>query len=203
MNVRSHPLSQTLTIIAFGAVLGLGAMPSVAAERVLLKYGPISRSVPVRDLRQFADTGRPTRKLRRYLRAAKQNPVQVQNALTRPADINPVQLDRLLNSAPGDLLLREVGEVIHTPTDRANRRALRSALILDASDDRQITLIDTLENYPTPEVTVEGDRLVKVIRRFNQFRAYGERAQPAAEILGQGDRPFLERLIEGIDSLLK
>ena len=32
----------------------------------------------------------------------------------------------------------------------------------------KITLIETLQKYPTPEVHVEGDRLVEVVQRISQ-----------------------------------
>lgn len=190
--------------IGMGITCCLGMRPTLAAESVRLNYGPLSRSVPVSDLREFADTGKASRKLRKYMKVTNQEPARVQETLVNPVEMNPVQLDRLLNSEPGDLLLNEVGEVIHTPSDRSNRRALRSALILDASDDQQITLIDTLENYPTSEVEVEGDRLVKVIRRFNQFKAYGNDVQPIVEdVFGRDARPLLDTLLKGVGSFLK
>ncbi len=196
--------SLRILAIGVGMTCCVGMRPTFAAENVRLNYGPFSRSVPVSDLREFADTGKASRKLRKYMKVTQQDPARVQDTLVNPVEMNSVQLDRLLNSAPGDLLLSEVGEVIHTPSDRANRRALRSALILDASDDQQITLIDTLENYPTAEVEVEGERLVKVIRRINQFKAYGEDAQPLVDgVLGQDARPLLDNLLKGVGSFLK
>ncbi|MGB7414253.1 MAG: alpha/beta hydrolase [Thermosynechococcaceae cyanobacterium] len=189
-------------LVGAGVAVCLSANLTFAAEKVRINYGPISRSLPVSDLRQFAETGKTTRKLRSYLKASKQDPDQIQAGLTRSTAINPVQLDRLLNSVPGELLLKEAGDVIHTPTDRANHKALRSALILDASQDQQITIIDTLEEYPTPEVEVEGDRLVKLIRQFNQLKAYGEDAQPVVEGLG-GVQPLLNILRDRLGPLLK
>ncbi|MEO0375084.1 MAG: alpha/beta hydrolase [Cyanobacteria bacterium P01_A01_bin.17] len=196
---RTRTLFYCLSV-GIGVALSFATRPTLAADSVRLNYGPLSRSIPVSDLREFAETGEASRKLRKYMKVSRQDPDKVQETLTNPIAMNPVQLDRLLNSTPGDLLLKEVGDVIHTPSDRSNQQALRSALILDASDDQQITLIDTIENYPTPEVEVEGDRLVKVIRRFNQVKAYGEDAQ---KVLGQEAQPLLENLLRRIDSFLK
>ncbi len=193
---------------ALCAVLCLFATPTLAAEKVLFRYGPAARSIPVNDLREFADTGKSTRKLRSYLKLSRQDPDKVQDILTKPVAIDPLKLDRLLNSSLGNVLLDEVGEVIHTPADRANRQALRSALILDASVDQQITLIDTLEEYPTSQVEVEGERLVSVIQKFNRIKAYGEDAQPIVQgvvetVLGEEAQPFLDDLLERIGSFLE
>lgn len=72
--------------------------------------------------------------------------------------VDPVLLNRLLTSQIGNILLDEISQAVRAPSRQANNQALRSALIISASGDRQITLIETLQNYPTSEV-VEGDRL--------------------------------------------
>jgi hypothetical protein len=40
--------------------------------------------------------------------------------------------------------------------------------VSSALPNGKITLIETLQNYPTPEVHVEGDRLVEVVQRISQ-----------------------------------
>jgi hypothetical protein len=42
-------------------------------------------------------------------------------------------------------------------------------LVSSALSEGRITLIETLENYPTPEVHVEGDRLVEVAQKFRDL----------------------------------
>jgi hypothetical protein len=205
MIVRSQQIRNRQRWAGLGLGLGLclWTIPTLAAERIVLRYGPIARSLPISDLRQLADTGQPTSELRTYLKLAKQDPQKVQAGLINPIEMDPVELDRLLNSVAGNLLLSEIGEIIHTPSGRANQQALRSALILDASADRQITLIDTLEQYPTPEVEVEGQRLVKVVQQFNRLRGYARTAEPATEILGAQGQPLIELLMGKLRSILK
>ena len=57
-----------------------------------------------------------------------------------------------------------MGEIVHTPSDRANREALRGALILSALGDNQIQLIEVLENYGPPEVHLEAERLMELLK---------------------------------------
>jgi len=66
-------------------------------------------------------------------------------------------------------MLDRVSEVIHTPTNRANRQSLRSALVISALNDNQITLIEILENYPTADVHVEGDRLADILQQITRL----------------------------------
>jgi hypothetical protein len=175
--------------IAWGICLGgLGGwsgqpLPAVASEQVVLKYAPLSRTLPMSALRQLADTGQPTSQLRQYLKLANQSPEEVQAGLTDSIEMDHVRLDQMLNSPLGDIFLDEVSLIVHTPTNLEDRKALRSALILDASDDGQLTVIDTLENYPTTEVTVEGRRLARLFRRIEGFQSQRRAIEPLLKIL--------------------
>jgi len=54
-------------------------------------------------------------------------------------------------------------------------------LVLSASSDNEITLLETIKNYPTTEVDVEGDRLVeaygKLVALSEQLGGVSERLQ--------------------------
>ncbi len=160
------------------AAVLLSAIPAGAAEQVVFKYGPIARSVPVSSLRQLADTGRAPADLKAYLEIAEQDPQKVSEILTRPFAVSPTQLDQLLNTPFGDAMLDEAGEIMHPPSNRANRQAIRSALVLDASRDGQITILDTLENYPTETVEVEGERLLEAYQKYGPLIAKGKQLAP-------------------------
>jgi hypothetical protein len=99
---------------------------------------------------------------------ARREPEELRRTLTQEVQVDPILLYRVLNSVPGELLLDRVSQVIHTPTNRANQQSLRAALVSSALPDGNITLIETLQNYSTPEVHVEGDRLVEVVRNINR-----------------------------------
>lgn len=92
----------------------------------------------------------------------------MRQVLTKEVAVNPILLHRVLNSVPGKLLLDQTSQVIHTPTNRANRQFLRGALMSSALPNGKITLIETLQNYPTPEVHVEGNRLVEVVQKISR-----------------------------------
>lgn len=173
----------------------LSALPAGAAEQVVFKYGPISRSIPVSSLRELAETGRAPADLKAYLDLAEQDPQKVSETLTRPFAVSPTQLDQLLNSPLGDTMLDEAGEIIHPPANRANRQAIRSALVLDASRDGKITILDTLENYPTATVEVEGERLLEAYQKYGPIIAKGKQLAPAigaASPLLKDAAPLLE-----------
>jgi hypothetical protein len=77
-----------------------------------------------------------------------------------------VPLDRVLNSFLGDAILDQMGDFVHTPSGEADREAMRSALILSASDDNRISLIEVIQNYPTREMHVNGNRIVATYRQI-------------------------------------
>jgi len=166
-------LRRALGLMATASIL-FSSTSAFAAERVVLKYRILRESISVEELATFAETGQLSTSLRIKLALARQEPKVFRRYLTQPVKVNPILLDRLLNSRIGNVLLDEISQAVHTPSRQADRQALRSALIISASGDRQITLIEILQNYPTSEVEVEGDRLESTYR---QIRRLGERLQ--------------------------
>ena len=147
-----------------------------AAEQVVLKYRIFRESIAVKELTSFAQTGELSTSLRVNLALAKQEPKTIRKYLTESVTVSPVLLDRILNSPIGNVILDQIGEAIHTPSRKADRQALRAALVLSASSDRNgsgakntISLIEVIQNYPTSEVEVEGEVLERAYRQLRQL----------------------------------
>ncbi|MCM1982483.1 alpha/beta hydrolase [Lyngbya confervoides] len=178
-------------VALLGIFLGWSA-PAMAAETIVMKYGPIRRSLPIQDLRTLADTGKPSRQLNTYLRLAKQSPESLRAKLTDPMNVNVLTLDSGLNSIPGNLILDEAGKYISPPQEQGRREALRSALVLSAAGDNQVTLVEILENYPTPVVEVEVDRAVATYRQIDGVLNRQRAISPLFDLLQRGVRSFLK-----------
>jgi hypothetical protein len=146
-----------------------GGTRADAADTVVLKYLFLREKVSVPELSTFAQTGELSPKLRVYLKMAGREPDQLRRALTQEVKVNPNLLSQVLNSPIGEGVLDRASEVVHTPSNRANRESLRGALVSSAVPDGKITLIKTLENYPTQEVHVEGDRLVEFAQTISRI----------------------------------
>jgi hypothetical protein len=164
------------------------ANPSIAAERLFFTFGPLERSIPIADLRTFADTGETTSQLRWYLNIANLEPELLQQVLTTEVPVNVTTVDSITYSLPGQFALFQVGQVIHTQSRRADIQALRGALIVSASNGNRISLIEFLENYPTFGIYVDGVRLARVARDVNRFI---DRVEPIAIAVQE----FLEGLV--------
>lgn len=152
--------------LAFGlAIAGIGVvgatLPVAAAERVVLKYSILRESISVAELSRLARQGEVSPALKSYLALAKKRPQDLRQLLNRNLDVDPVLLSKVLKSFAGDFLLDQVSEVVYTPSQRASRESMRGALVSSALPDGNIRLIEVLENYPTAEVHVDGDRLAE------------------------------------------
>ncbi|MEY2983391.1 MAG: hypothetical protein RLZZ568_8, partial [Cyanobacteriota bacterium] len=127
--------------------------------------------ISVQELGELSRTGKVSPSLKSYLNLADKNPEELRYWLNRPFAVEQTTLARVLNSFVGGVILNQVGNVIHTPSNRANQEALRGAIITAAGDDDSVQLIEVLENYPTKEVHLDGDRLVELYQTAQRFKA--------------------------------
>ncbi|MGK7931135.1 MAG: alpha/beta hydrolase [Microcystaceae cyanobacterium] len=147
-------------------MLVTGGQAAKAADAIVLKYSIFQGSIPVEDLSHLAETGEASPTLKSYLKLANQTPNTLQSALNQGIDVDGVTLSQVLNSFVGNIILDQMTEVIQTPSKRASREALRGALVQSALDDNNVRVIEVLENYPTQELHVDGERLVEVYERI-------------------------------------
>lgn len=159
--------------IALWSAVACFTMPgqlAQAAERVVLRYGPLQRSLTVQELSEFARTGEVSPSLQSYLNRTQSNPEDLRRLLNRQAEVHGAMLDRLLRTPLGDLALDRVSRGIHTRSRRADRQAMRSALTLSATDDNRISLIEVLENYPTREVYLDGEEISNTVQEISKLQ---------------------------------
>jgi hypothetical protein len=159
----------TAGLFLWGVSAILVTFPVDAAEKVVIISGIFRESIPVEELEAFAQTGEISPALRDMFNASNQDPEKTRTALTHEVPVNLIVLDKALNSWPGERFLDELSKVIHTRSDQANRQALRGAIILSASEDNQISMLEIIQNYPSPEVQVEADRLIEAAEKLDQF----------------------------------
>mgnify|MGYP001104854875 CR=1 FL=1 len=159
-------------LLGTGLMAGLGistlasAPQAIAAERVIITLGGLSRSFDVADLRNFAETGEQTPNLRFIFNVADQNPDDVQAIFNEELPVSLRTIDSITYSLPGEYALFQLGRRFSTRSGDANIQALRAGLILSASDDNQVSLIEFLENYPTDALYVDGLQLLDDVREL-------------------------------------
>ena len=143
---------------------------AIASEQVILKYNIFERSVSVEDLTTFAETGKLSRDLKAYVRASKEDPEKIRKTLTDKVEVNVTTLDRVLNSIVGNVALEQLSQYIHTSSRKADKEAMRAALVLSASEDNNISILEIAQNYPTPEVHIDGNRLSETYAQISLLR---------------------------------
>jgi Alpha/beta hydrolase of unknown function (DUF1400) len=148
----------------------------------VLKYGLLRNAIPVSELSTLAETGTASQSLQAYLNKANQNPQDVRRTLTQPVKLNPLLLERVLNSPVGELILDQISQVIRTPSGTADQQALRSALVLSATKDGEITLIETIQHYPSSDIEIDTEHLVNAYSQLQRLRDSVQALQNVWEI---------------------
>jgi hypothetical protein len=159
-------LSTTIALF----ILTILSPAAIAAEQVILKYNIFERSVSVEELTTFAETGKLSRDLKTYMRTSKQDPKKIRETLTDKVEVNVTTLDRVLNSIVGNVVLEQLSQYIYTSSRTADKEAMRAALVLSASEDNNISIIEITQNYPTEEVHVDGNRLAETYAQISLLR---------------------------------
>jgi hypothetical protein len=138
---------------------------AIAAEQVVFKYQALREAISVRELTDFATTGKASPKLEVYLKFSQNGARDLRQALANEVKVDRAQLDQLLNSWAGKLILDEISQIIRNGSGQASKQALRSALNL-AIQDNKFNLIELFQNYPTAQVQVDLDRLIETSKRI-------------------------------------
>jgi hypothetical protein len=147
--------------------------PALANKELRFRFGPFGRSMSMQDLTRFAETGELPSGWGFFFNVAGVDPEIVRSALTQEVSVSLRFLDQTLNNLLGEYLLYQVGQVIQTRSNTANIQALRSASVLSAADDNHLSLLEILQRYPTPQVTINGARLARLGRNASRFQAQG------------------------------
>lgn len=147
--------------------------PDLANKTLVFRFGPFGRSISMRNLTAFAETGNLSRGWRFFFNIAGVNPEDVRSGLNQSIAVELKFLDRNLNNLLGEFLLYQVGQVVHPRSNVANIPALRSTAILSVADDGRLSPLEFLQRYPNREVYIDGARLARLGRDARRFQASG------------------------------
>lgn len=167
-------------LLLLGVAVGISFAPaSLAAEKLVVTYGPFSATLQVKDLETLVYTDQVPSALRFYLNLASLDPNLLRNVLSMQLGASTNFMQGMLESESGEQLLAQMSEVIHlpparpdiqmlksanrsysNPTETDNIAALREALMRSA-DDRQVIVLEVLQNYPTERVHLNAGKLIQ------------------------------------------
>ena len=168
---RASKLLSVASIVSIGTLssVALPAMPTVAAENVVLTYGIFQRTVSVESLRRLAETGETTPTLDFIFNATKTPPAAAQSVLNAKLGVSLGFVDDVFYSLPGEYALFQIGQIFYNKARFAEIQALRAAFILSVSEDNELTLLEFFEKYPNKELYVDGRLLSEVARTVANF----------------------------------
>ncbi|MDJ0707872.1 MAG: alpha/beta hydrolase [Leptolyngbyaceae cyanobacterium MO_188.B28] len=174
--------------------------PRRNAEDVVFAFGLIRRSFSIAELTTFAETGNVPKSWRYYLEMTNLDPEDLRATLTSEIELDLISLDEILNSLPGEYALFQLGRIIHTPSRKANIQALRSALILSAAADNNVTLLEFLQNYPAQQLIVEGEDLIRFGERLEERGAVSTVTADLEDVLVEIQKEIANEICDCIDS---
>ncbi|BBD64962.1 hypothetical protein NIES4072_13740 [Nostoc commune NIES-4072] len=146
---------------------GLGSLPSLAAEKVTVRYGLFERSIPVADIRNYGENQKASADLQSFLDylSAKEKQ-KFQDALQVKMSLDIVALDKLINTGMGKQILSFASQAI-ARRDQASIQALRSAIIIGAKSPEGLGLVSFLAAYPSNQLVIDVSKISKLVGMAN------------------------------------
>ncbi|MFM7427607.1 MAG: C45 family autoproteolytic acyltransferase/hydrolase [Elainella sp.] len=145
----------------YGLLVVLGILLTVsrahAADTVLLQYYDKRLSLPLGEVKTFAEGGTLTPELQTFLAEAEQDPDSVREALTRELPFVRLPL------VPTEFALLEVNKALGEPLRREDQLdRLSQAFQKSTRKDKKFTVLELLENYPSGTVRLSLGQLLPV-----------------------------------------
>lgn len=140
------------------------ASPGMAAERLVVRLGPIHQSVMIADLEHFANTGKVPQGLKLYSPLLTPETRQVLSSrLQLDPNVGDKLVEELLHSSAGERFLNTLqGAIPNTDIDK-----LKTALTQAARKPEGMSLIGFLKTFPEPVVTLDAISAIALVSQLN------------------------------------
>ncbi|MGI8503639.1 MAG: alpha/beta hydrolase [Hassallia sp.] len=143
----------------------LGSSPSFAAEKIVVRYGLFDQSLPVADIRKYAETKKASSDLQSFLGYLKpKQQKQFQEALQVKKSLDIVALNKLVDSPIGKLFLSGASRAI-ARKDRAGVPALQAALLLGTKSPEGLSILSFLEAYPSDRLVIDVPAVLDLLSK--------------------------------------
>ena len=157
----------------FISYLFLNTTKANAAEEIKIVYSIFSRTIKVNSLKTFAEEGTSTKNLKRILKTTGSSDKEIRSVLNKNFEIPIVIASKLAYSEIGNIFLKRLSTVIHTPKandERTGMLALRASIIQGLYvGNGKINLIKFFEKYPTKTVILDVNALSKVMNKVESI----------------------------------
>ncbi|MBR8838877.1 MAG: alpha/beta hydrolase [Stigonema ocellatum SAG 48.90 = DSM 106950] len=158
---------QTVSISVL--LLTTAATPCFAASQIIFRYGLFEQSLPVADLRKYADTQQVSSDLRFFLKFFNREQVhEFHQALQVKMSLDLGALNKLLNTELAKEIVSGVSQGI-ARRDKAGVQALDAAVILGANSKDGLGIISFLEAYPSERLVINIPAALEIGSRLNLY----------------------------------
>lgn len=149
-------------------LLSMGMMPALGAEQIKFSYSLLEFSLPVTDLKTYAQEGKISSQLASYTKYLKPEDIaQLRQVLTEKQKLSPVAVSQFLYSEIGESMLKSAGELIQTDSRQNGFYAIRAALILAAADPKGFTLLNTMRYFPSQSIRINSEELLALMNKLS------------------------------------
>jgi predicted dienelactone hydrolase len=182
-------LAQLTVLLLLGQGYGFvaGIQTAAAAERLTISYGLLERSVSLEALGDYAQSGQLDDNLYVYTRYVKPEQREtLRRSLNLKSDFSAVAISQFLYSPQGQILLERLGQVIQPESRDNGLYAIRSALILAASDPVGLTPLNVFRHFPTRGIRIDLQKSLAIADDLNKI--VSETKQLSALITQQADQ---------------
>ncbi len=162
-----------LTGLGFAiAILTGWGCPGLAAERVLLKYGPLEIDIPVTALETYVQTGTATSELKPYLNfLSGEQQTQIRQFLKVSLPLTPTLTQHILREPiVQDFLNLYLGELLQTADSENGAAALEAAAVAGADGDDGLSVLQVIQEFPSDTLQVNVPLVFKVMEEAKVLR---------------------------------
>jgi predicted dienelactone hydrolase len=185
--IKANKFNQYVKFLIFqlslcASMIQLSAPKVLAAEKIIVHYGPLEFTLSVNTLEIYAQEGKITGELASYANLlTPQQLANLRTGLVTKADIKYLSIAQFFYSYQGEKILERVGKVVQTKAGQSGFYAIRSALILAAASKEGLTPLSFFKNFPTSAIKIDSAQGFEIIDQLSNVIQTTENAIAAVE----------------------
>jgi predicted dienelactone hydrolase len=158
--------ASTFSAIAFTQLFGVNNSVQ-AADKLVVRYGPLEEYASLEDLKKTAKTGELPASLETYTkRLNEQQRSFIVQGLKARIPVNVVTLNRLLNTQLGQTILNQISTTVDRK-DQGGVKAIRSALVVSTNSPEGLSILSFIAAYPSQELKINVAQALTVAQILN------------------------------------
>ncbi len=169
MKILRRALLCVIGSLLFFGIESLLNNPSFAASQITVRYGILEQSLPVSDLRKYAETGKVSSDLQSFLNYIDSDAQKkLQGALQVKMSLDIAAVDKVLDTPFAKQILSAVSTSI-ARRDSSGVTALRAAIILGTKSKEGLSIVSFLEAYPSDRLVVDVPAALELANQAKKY----------------------------------